>query len=148
VARAGTPADARRTAPAAGDDFAAMEDEVVTLTNVERRRNGCDDLTTNPALRTAMRLHVQELARHDGLYLSHVSDDGRTFAERARQQGYTAPGAENVARGQSSPAAVVQGWMASPGHRANIVNCSLKAIGVGVARGDGTLVWGQIFGRS
>ena len=96
-----------------------------------------------------MRLHVQELGRRGDLYISHVSDDGRSFADRARAQGYDSPGGENVARGQRDAADVMDGWMNSAGHRANILNCSFKAIGVGVIRGvDGTLVWGQVFGRS
>lgn len=134
--------------PAPAGDFEAMETEVVDLTNARRRSNGCTDLTVNPSLRTAMRLHVQEVARHDGLYLSHVSDDGRTFVQRARAQGYPDPGAENIARGQRTAREVVDGWMNSEGHRRNIVNCDLQAIGVGVATGDGTLVWGQLFGFS
>lgn len=139
--------DAKRLAdsPTAAE-LAAMQDEVVTLTNVQRRNNGCGELTANADLRTAMRLHVQEVSQHDGLYLSHVSDDGRTFVQRAAAQGYTEAGAENIARGQRTPAEVVQGWMNSEGHRRNIVNCDLQAIGVGVALGDGTLVWGQLFG--
>lgn len=125
-----------------------MEDTVVELTNARRRSSGCGELSVDNRLRTAMRLHVRELAAHEGLYLSHTSDDGRTFAERARAQGHPDPGAENIARGQRTPADVVQGWMDSEGHRANILNCDLKAIGVGVARGDGTLVWGQLFGNT
>ncbi len=100
-------------------------------------------------MRTAIRLHVQELGRHGNLYISHVSDDGRTFVDRARTQGYDDPGGENVARGQRDAADVMNSWMNSAGHRANILNCGFKAIGVGVAKGvDGTLVWGQLFGRT
>lgn len=127
----------------------AQEDEVVRLTNIERDRAGCGTVKPDPRLRTAMRLHVQELGTHGDLYISHVSDDGRSFADRARAQGYDAPGGENVARGQRDAADVMRSWMNSDGHRANIVNCSFKAIGVGMVQGvDGTLVWGQIFGRS
>jgi uncharacterized protein YkwD len=54
-----------------------------------------------------------------------------------------------VARGQRDAADVMDSWMNSSGHRANILNCSFKAIGVGAVKGvDGTIVWGQIFGRS
>ena len=51
-----------------------------------------------------MRLHVQELGTHGNLYISHVSDDGRTFVDRAKAQGYNDPGGENVARGQRDAA--------------------------------------------
>jgi uncharacterized protein YkwD len=129
--------------------LAAQETEVIRLVNVERRRAGCGSLALNTRLRTAIRLHVTELGRHGNLYISHVSDDGRTFVDRAKAQGYDDPGGENVARGQRNAADVMNSWMNSSGHRANILNCGFKAIGVGVTRGvDGTLVWGQIFGRS
>jgi uncharacterized protein YkwD len=126
-----------------------QENEVIRLVDVERGKAGCGSLTPNTKLRTAIRLHVQELGRHGDLYISHVSDDGRTFVDRAEAQGYDNPGGENVARGQRNAADVMNSWMHSEGHRANILNCGFKAIGVGVTKGvDGTLVWGQIFGRS
>ncbi len=145
-----TAAPKRTTAaPQADSGQSAQENEVVRLTNIERDKAGCGAVRVDAKLRTAMRLHVEELGTHGGLYLSHVSDDGRSFADRARAQGYDAPGGENVARGQRDAADVMTGWMNSPGHRANIVNCSFKAIGVGMVEGvDGTLVWGQLFGRS
>jgi uncharacterized protein YkwD len=128
--------------------LAAQESEVIRLVNVERRKAGCGTVALNTKLRTAIRLHVQELGTHGNLYISHVSDDGRTFTERAAEQGYNAAGGENVARGQRNAAAVMDSWMNSAGHRANILNCSFKAIGVGAAKGvDGSIVWGQIFGR-
>ena len=103
----------------------------------------------NTKLRTAIRLHADEVGKHAFPYLSHVSDDGRDFVTRAKEQGYTAAGGENIARGQRDAAAVMDGWMKSDGHRANILNCSFKAIGVArVKAADGSLVWGQIFGRS
>jgi uncharacterized protein YkwD len=132
-----------------GSGQTAQENEVIRLTNIERDRAGCGAVELNTKLRTAMRLHVEELGTHGNLYISHVSDDGRSFADRAREQGYDAPGGENVARGQRDAADVMESWMNSDGHRANILNCSFKAIGVGMVKGvDGTLVWGQIFGRS
>jgi uncharacterized protein YkwD len=140
---------AATSAPKAGSGQTAQENEVIRLTNIERDKAGCGPVELDTRLRTAMRLHVEELGTHGGLYISHVSDDGRSFADRAREQGYDAPGGENVARGQRDAADVMKSWMNSDGHRANIVNCSFKAIGVGMAKGvDGTLVWGQIFGRS
>lgn len=100
-------------------------------------------------LRTAIRLHVQELGTHGDLYISHVSDDGRDFVARAKEQGYGDPGGENVARGQRDAADVMTSWMNSDGHRANILNCGFKALGVGAVKGvDGTIAWGQLFGRS
>ena len=135
--------------PTAGADQVSQENEVVRLVNVERDRAGCGSVRLDTRLRTAIRLHVEELGTHGDLYISHVSDDGRTFAQRARAQGYQDPGGENVARGQRNAADVMNSWMNSDGHRANILNCGFKSIGVGRAEGvDGTFVWGQIFGRS
>ena len=135
-------------APKVAAGLTGQEDEVIRLTNVERGKAGCGAVRLNTKLRTAMRLHVQELGRRGNLYISHVSADGRSFVDRAKEQGYDAPGGENVARGQRDAADVMNSWMNSDGHRANILNCSFKAIGVGAVKGvDGTIVWGQIFGR-
>jgi len=139
----------KKPAPKVAAGMPGQEDEVIRLTNVERGKAGCGSVKLNTKLRTAMRLHVQELGTHGNLYISHVSDDGRSFVDRAKEQGYDAPGGENVARGQRDAADVMNSWMNSEGHRANILNCSFKAIGVGAVKGvDGTIVWGQIFGRS
>ena len=106
---------------------------------MERGKAGCGSVKLNTKLRTAMRLHVQELGTHGNLYISHVSDDGRSFVDRAKAQGYNDPGGENVARGQRDAADVMNSWMNSEGHRANILNCGFKAIGVGAVKGvDGT----------
>lgn len=140
-----TAANTALTAPG----LEGQENEVIRLVNVERGQAGCGSVKLNTKLRTAIRLHVKELGSHGNLYISHVSDDGRTFVDRAKAQGYDDPGGENVARGQRDATDVMDSWMNSAGHRANILNCGFKAIGVGVTRGvDGTLVWGQLFGRS
>jgi uncharacterized protein YkwD len=135
--------------PKVAPGLTGQEDEVIRLTNVERDKAGCGAVKLNTKLRTAIRLHVQELGKRGDLYISHVSADGRSFVDRAKEQGYDAPGGENVARGQRDAADVMKSWMNSDGHRANILNCSFKAIGVGAVKGvDGTIVWGQIFGRA
>jgi uncharacterized protein YkwD len=137
------------SAPRVGAGMAGQETEVIRLVNVERGEAGCGSVTLDTRLRTAIRLHVQELGTHGDLYISHVSDDGRDFVARSKEQGYNDPGGENVARGQGDAASVMTSWMNSEGHRANILNCDFKAIGVGAVKGvDGTIVWGQLFGRS
>jgi uncharacterized protein YkwD len=144
-----TPAPPIKKKPTIAPGLAGQETEVIRLVNVERGKAGCGGVTLNVKLQTAIRLHVAELGRHGNLYISHVSDDGRTFVDRAKAQGYDDPGGENVARGQRNAAEVMNSWMNSAGHRANILNCGFKAIGVGAAMGvDGTIVWGQLFGRS
>ena len=80
-------------------------------------------------------------------YFSHTSPDGTTFVTRAKAAGYTSPIGENIAWGYRTPEAVMTAWMNSPGHRANILNCKAKAVGVGLARkADGTPYWTQVFG--
>jgi uncharacterized protein YkwD len=81
-------------------------------------------------------------------YFSHTGQDGRSPFDRIKQAGY--PGrmmGENIAAGQTSAAAVMQAWMNSPGHRANILNCGYKEVGVGyVAGGSMRHYWTQNFG--
>lgn len=119
--------------------------EVVRLVNVARGAAGCAAVHVNARLATAARLHSADMARQD--YFSHTSLDGRTPWDRIRAQGYAYGSAENIAAGYPTAAAVMAGWMNSPGHKANILNCSNIALGVGLGRGGsyGTY-WTQDFG--
>lgn len=139
--------ESRRRAPAEPDsDITALEDEVTALTNAERRAAGCGEVTTDERLRAAARGHSQDMAAND--YFSHTSLDGSTFVDRAQEQGYPSPAAENIAYGYATPADVVAGWMNSDGHRRNILNCSHRTIGVGLAYdANGRPYWTQVFGR-
>ncbi len=126
-------------------DVEIAEAAVFNLTNAERAANGCPALAVDERLDQAARGHSADMAAQD--YFDHQSKDGRTFADRIKAAGHPAPGAENIAAGQRTPEAVVKGWMASPGHRANILNCGLKTLGVGMARGGGYgTYWTQAFG--
>jgi uncharacterized protein YkwD len=129
-------------------DGAATSDakEVLRLTNVQRAANGCDALTWNTKLATAAAKHSADMAAND--YFSHDSLDGRDPFQRMKDEGYSfSAAAENIAAGQPTPADVVDGWMNSSGHRANILNCGLTELGVGVARGGSYGVyWTQDFG--
>ncbi len=104
--------------------------EVVNLTNVERANASCPALTFNEKLYNAAQGHTQNMALQD--FFDHIGKDGSTPATRVAAAGYQAAGVgENIAAGYSPPAAVVAGWMSSSGHRANILNCNWKEIGVG-----------------
>jgi len=116
---------------------------VVDLTNDARERAGCAPLRSDPRITAAALAHSEDMARND--YFAHDSQDGRGFDDRLRAAGYPAPGAENIAQGQRTAAAVVQAWLDSPGHRRNIEDCSLTTIGVGLAGSD--FYWTQDFGR-
>ena len=120
--------------------------QVVALVNVERSRAGCGPVSPNAALRRAAQGHSDDMASRD--YFSHTSPDGVTFAERIRAAGYAGGAvAENIAAGQTSAQEVMRSWLASPGHRSNMLDCTYRDIGVGYATGGtyGTY-WTQTFG--
>ncbi|WP_435738241.1 CAP domain-containing protein [Cellulosimicrobium sp. PMB13] len=114
---------------------------VVELTNAERAAAGCGPLAVDDRLTAAAQLHSEDMLAQD--YFDHTSLDGRSPWDRAEAQGYENPGAENIAKGQATAEEVVRAWMDSPGHRANILDCDLREIGVGHAE----RVWTQLFGR-
>jgi uncharacterized protein YkwD len=120
------------------------ERAVLDLVNAERADAGCAALREEPLLATAAHKHSADMAERD--YFDHVTPEGVTPWDRARAEGYDEPAAENIARGQETPEEVVQAWMDSPGHRANILNCDYKAMGLGVVYGDGGPWWTQMFG--
>jgi uncharacterized protein YkwD len=137
------PAKPKTTAPAAGNS--SYEQQVLVIVNTERAKAGCKPLAYNAKLTTAARKHSQDMATND--YFSHTSQDGTSFATRITNAGYKWSGAaENIAKGQRTPADVMKAWMNSSGHRANILNCGLKDLGVGLAYQGKTPIWTQDFG--
>jgi uncharacterized protein YkwD len=129
-----------------GSVGSTVENEVVRLTNAERAKAGCGALKHNARLHTAATGHSADMSAQN--YFDHTSKDGRSFADRIKAAGYrfTAAG-ENIAKGYRTAQAVVTGWMNSPGHRANILNCAYTDIGVGYVAAGGPY-WTQDFGRS
>ncbi|WP_052423008.1 CAP domain-containing protein [Nonomuraea candida] len=121
-----------------------MASRVVTLTNSARSRHGCGPLRVNGGLTRSARTHSLEMAR-TGL-LDHNSPDGSTPWDRMERAGYHWGAAENIGAGYTTPDEAIRGWMDNPAHRQNILNCRLKAIGVGVASGPGGPWWTQDFG--
>jgi uncharacterized protein YkwD len=121
------------------------QQQVVALVNQERSAGGCRPVTVNAKLTRAAQLHSEDQAAHNTM--SHTGSDGSSPWDRSKRAGYANAIGENVAAGYRTAQAVMQGWMNSPGHRANIMNCDAKAIGVGMARSsDGTPYWTQMFG--
>ncbi|WP_434445965.1 CAP domain-containing protein [Lentzea sp. E54] len=128
---------------------ATVQEDVIALTNAERAKAGCPALRQNAALSTAAQRHSQDMAAHN--FMSHTGSDGSNFVTRIERAGYTrwTRAAENVAAGQRSAADVVRSWMNSAGHRANILNCNLRDIGVGHQYRQSTTYghyWTQNFG--
>ncbi|MER7463153.1 CAP domain-containing protein [Streptomyces sp. NPDC097981] len=119
--------------------------EVVALVNQERAKVGCPALTVNAKLTTAALNHSKDMAAHANM--SHTGSDGSDPGQRITRSGYTwMTYGENVAYGYSTPEQVMTGWMNSPGHRENILNCSFKEIGVGLAQPGS--YWTQDFGAA
>ena len=139
-----TPTTAPVTKPVESTSF---ETEVVTLTNSYRTANGCGALRIDSRLVAAARAHSTDMVTNN--FFSHTGSNGSTFVQREAAAGYTTgASAENIAWGYRSPQEVVNGWINSAGHRANILNCGSVAVGVGVAyKADGTPYWTQDFGR-
>ena len=106
---------------------------------------GCGALVIDGALTAAADAHAQDMKSQG--YFAHESLDGRSPFDRMRAAGYSYNTAgENIARGQADAAAVMSGWMNSPGHRANILNCAFSDLGVGYEEGSGGPWWVQNFG--
>ncbi|MFV2100409.1 CAP domain-containing protein [Micromonospora sp. LOL_024] len=116
---------------------------VVELVNAERAKAGCEAVSIDQKLTTAAQRHSQDQADHQNM--SHTGSDGSEPRERIDRVGYVwRTFGENVAWNQQTPAAVMDAWMNSDGHRANILNCSFTEIGVGVASSNGPY-WTQVF---
>lgn len=123
--------------------------EVVSLVNQHRASLGLGALAQSPTLTAAAVWKARHMARYG--YMSHndpAPPVARSVADRLVACGYTSGGwGENIAYGQRSAASVMQDWLGSPGHRANIERSSFRAIGVGVATAaNGTPYWAQAFG--
>ena len=119
-------------------------EEIRTLVNDERAAVGCGGLEAQSQLDAAAQGHAEDMASAD--YFDHTSRDGRSPTDRAREQGYRGGVGENIAYGYPDAASVMDGWMNSEGHRANILNCDYQYIGIGIADRNGTLYWVQNFG--
>lgn len=139
-----------RSAYAAGRQVAedsSFEAQVLQLVNVERARYGLQPLSYDQRLDMAAESHNMQQATtrtmaHDGI------GDGDP-GSRIRATGFRQAWGENVATGQLSPAQVVQEWMASPGHRRNILDPSYRLLGVSyLVGGDGRTYWAQEFGAA
>ncbi|QJP95084.1 MULTISPECIES: CAP domain-containing protein [Pseudomonas] len=105
-------------------------------------------LSWNPSLGAAAQGHSKAMAY--GNYFAHQDPDGDMPADRARSAGYRGRQiGENIAAGQSSPGSAMAGWLASPGHCANLMNPMFTQVGAGFAsdaRSDNGVYWTMLFG--
>ncbi|MFD3325622.1 sigma-70 family RNA polymerase sigma factor [Streptomyces sp. NPDC058701] len=147
-----TPQKSRSSAPAPKPSAPApapappgAAGQVVALVNKERATAGCGPLKEDPQLRAAAQGHSDDMAKRD--FFSHTSPDGTDPGKRTTAAGYRwSTYGENIAKGQQTAQSVMESWMNSSGHRANILNCSFKDIGVGIHQGAGGPWWTQNFG--
>jgi uncharacterized protein YkwD len=135
-------AGSSRPAVSQGIDTSGFAGQVLALLNQQRTANGLPALHEVGPLDQSAEAYsetMMEATAGGAVYLSHTSPDGASFSDRIAQAGYnnwTSLG-ENIAAGQRSPQEVVDAWMNSPGHRANILDGSFRDVGIGVAVGPG-----------
>ncbi len=128
-----------------------LTDRVLVLVNDARKDEGLPPLATHPALEKTAQAHAEDMAARG--YFSHDDLEGRSSAERILAGGYEKPTCncswvygtgENLAHGQEAAADAVRDWLASPGHRENILKPEFDDTGIGFFDG----YWVQHFGVS
>ncbi|MFJ4357783.1 CAP domain-containing protein [Streptomyces massasporeus] len=142
--RTATKAPKKPSASAALSGESSAAAQVLSLVNEERAKVGCSPVAANSALQSLAQNYSEDMAARG--FFDHTDPDGSTPWDRAEKAGISNLGGENIARGQADAAAVMDAWMNSPGHRANILNCDFKTLGVGVELGSGGPWWTQNFG--
>lgn len=132
----------KTTAPTSKSNY---EQKVVELVNVERQKVGLPSLSFDSAISNVARAKSKDMA--DNNYFAHQSPTYGSAGDMLKQNGinYSAWG-ENIAKGQRSPEEVVNAWMNSEGHKANILSPNFSKLGVGyVTNSTGTPYWTQMF---
>lgn len=138
-------------------DWQAAAQEVLSRTNEARakpRRCGSRHYEAAPPLRWSDQLgqtalvHSQDMASAD--FFSHQGSDGSQVGQRARREGYQWLGVgENLAAGQGTPEQAISGWLASPGHCANLMDPRFTELGAAYAtnpNSEAVIYWTQVFG--
>ncbi len=141
-----TPTAVPTTAPTqAPSGLSAMEQEVLALVNSERAKNGLSALSWADDVAAVARAHSSDMINRG--FFSHTNPDGESPFDRLKNNGISyRTAAENIAYGQKTPADVMNAWMNSSGHRANILNKNVTELGVGaVKNNNGTIYWTQVF---
>jgi len=150
AAVAGTPAGATAAgncvpSPSWPADRADLAAQVVTLVNAHRAQLGLVALVVSPTLTASAEWKARDMAAYDYLDHDDPPPDSRTADERVAACGYPAAAwGENIATGYATAQAVVDAWLASPEHRANIERPEYRATGVGAA--GAPMYWAQSFG--
>ena len=143
--------------PASTAHAGEMENAALSLINSARAKAGCAALAINPKLQSAASGHAKAMARQN--FFSHTGKNGSTAKSRINAAGYGWSAiAENIAAGQTSAKEVVSTWLASAGHKKNMLNCTYTETGLAVVYQDDDApisghqypfryYWVQTFGR-
>lgn len=129
--------------PGTDKEELSFAEQVVALVNEERAKAGLNALTLDKEIEAAALVRANEIE----ISFAHTRPDGRSFSTALKDRGITYKSAgENIAWGQRSPEAVMEAWMNSDGHRANILNPRFTKIGVGYYQNTaGRNYWTQLF---
>lgn len=132
------------TIPLLDATTSSIEQQVANLVNEQRAKNGLPALTLNWQVSRVARYKSQDMC--DRNYFSHQSPTYGSPFDMLKQFNisYTSAG-ENIAKGQKTAQSVMNSWMNSEGHRANILNKNFTQIGVGYYNKNGTTYWTQMF---
>lgn len=128
-----------------GNESYQQANQILNLVNAERRKAGLSELTLNTKLNSVAQLKAEDMAKNR--YFSHNSPTYGSAFDMMNNYGisYRAAG-ENIAKGQKSAQSVMNGWMNSSGHRANILKSNYTQLGVGYALdSNGNTYWVQMF---
>jgi len=126
-----------------------VRNQMLVILNDERIKEGLQTLTMNSLLNQAAQGHTDDMLARS--YYAHNSPEGSTSFDRIKTTGYLPSfTAENIAKGQFSVAEVMDSWMNSPAHRANILSDKLEEVGFGLSLGENLngyeVIWAQNFG--
>ena len=146
--RTSTPTSTPIVTPPQGTSSIAQQ--VVILINSERAKiANCPALRLNDKLTAAAQAHSQDMA--DNNFFDHTGSNGSTLGQRITAAGYSfSLAGENIAGGQSTAQEAFDDWMSSPGHRANMLNCSFVDTGLGFVEKPGSewlRYWTQDFAK-
>ena len=123
---------------------AAQEAEVLHLVNAARAAKGCGPLKMNKSLAAAALGHAKSMSERN--FFGHTSPNGASVGKRVSKAGYNwSKVAENISGGWTTPEKVVSEWMASSGHRKNILTCKYRETGIAmVYQPDDAPIPGQL----
>lgn len=135
--------DIQKPTPPSTDQNRSYAQQVIDLVNDERSKAGLSAITEATDVSAAAAIRAQEITSN----FSHTRPDGTYYNTVLDQSGISYWGSgENIAYGQKTPAEVMNGWMNSQGHRANILNASYTKIGVAYYQNsNGVTYWVQLF---